>query len=111
MAVDEDNMIAIYSLRGYETPTYKYELADGTVVCDAGSIHAIDLMTGYTLWQWKNPYGLEDPNYEDRSIEGSYGSCETDNDCRLTSRCQLGDCITTRFQGFNYDGTCKTDED
>ena len=82
MAVDEKNLIAIYSFRGYELPTYRYKLADGTVICDAGSIHAIDLKTGYTIWQWINPYGnigkhcgsnhseIYD-NYIDVTVEGS----------------------------------------
>eukprot|EP01084_Bolivina_argentea_P129251 228299_1 len=64
MAVDEENMIAIYSIvgqKGFEYSSndiikYSYKMGDGTVVCDAGAVHAIDLNTGYTIWQWINPY-------------------------------------------------------
>ena len=53
-------MIAIYTFRGAEYPVYKYKLADGTLVCDSGSTHAIDLKTGYTIWQMVHPYGIID---------------------------------------------------
>eukprot|EP01084_Bolivina_argentea_P098327 176709_1 len=70
MAIDEKNMIAIYSILGPNQidvwsnqlghnlyPKYYEIMGDGTKICDSGSIHAIDLKTGYTRWQWINPYG------------------------------------------------------
>ena len=54
-------------------------MADGTIISDSGSIHAIDLNTGYTIWQWINPYSnincsennIIYDNYIDITIEGS----------------------------------------
>eukprot|EP01084_Bolivina_argentea_P030389 56327_1 len=85
MAVDENNLIAIVSFRGpgwtmVTSPWYRYKMADGTIICDAGSIHAIDLTTGYTMWQWINPYAKmginecnssEYDNYIDPTVGGT----------------------------------------
>eukprot|EP01084_Bolivina_argentea_P252116 423110_1 len=72
IAVDEDNLIAIVSITGgfwaFEYQ-YKQEMADGTIICDTGNIHAIDLTTGDTIYQIVNPYGnigidnCHDPKY------------------------------------------------
>ena len=83
MAVDEDNLIGIYTFRGVEefSRNYRYKLADGTAVCNSGSIHAINLTTGDTIWQSVNPFGMVgdetcDNNsaaydlYVDETIEG-----------------------------------------
>eukprot|EP01084_Bolivina_argentea_P093564 168266_1 len=56
MAIDEENMIGIITIRGASQPTYKYKMGNGIIVCDGGSVHAIDLHTGHTIWQWINPY-------------------------------------------------------
>ena len=58
MAVDEENLVAIYTFRGVEWTRYRYELADGRPVCDSGSVHAINLTTGDTIWQWVSPYAM-----------------------------------------------------
>eukprot|EP01084_Bolivina_argentea_P139652 245665_1 len=65
MAIDEENMIAMATIRGNSDPTYKYKMGNGTIVCDGGSVHAIDLHTGHTIWQWINPYSrIEDENMQ-----------------------------------------------
>eukprot|EP01084_Bolivina_argentea_P030390 56328_1 len=82
MAVDEENLIAITSYRGTQSPVYRYKMADDTIVCDIGSIHAIDLQTGYTMWQWINPYGkigeieCNSTIYDDYFDPTVDGSCE-----------------------------------
>eukprot|EP01084_Bolivina_argentea_P158314 275795_1 len=56
MAVDEASMIGIVTAHG--RGQQRYRLNSNMMVCDqTGSVHAIDLRTGNTLWQIVNPYG------------------------------------------------------
>eukprot|EP01084_Bolivina_argentea_P262643 444218_1 len=86
LGVDEENMIAIYSIIGNsadywpEMNMYPWDvLADGTIVCNAGTVHAIDVNTGYTIWSWIHPYGKINSecnntfydNYVDITIKGT----------------------------------------
>merc|ERR1712232_1273445 len=107
--------IAIYEFRGYESPAYKYELADGTVICDGGSVHAIDLRTGYTLWQWKNPYSITEEDGCDDIVnihEATLRECNEVSDCwdHYEYRCELGYCMANRFHRIN-EVTCNADDD
>eukprot|EP01084_Bolivina_argentea_P315914 547478_1 len=82
MAVDQKSMIAIASITGGQRVRYKD--ANGRYICHSGSIHAIDLKTGYTIWQSINPYGLFDEScLNDSQYDGyfdfyndRYGICE-----------------------------------
>eukprot|EP01084_Bolivina_argentea_P267835 454766_1 len=61
VTVDEKNMVAIYGIIGWPTNrvpgvSYLEILGDGTVICQTGSIHAINLTTGYTIWSWIHPF-------------------------------------------------------
>eukprot|EP01084_Bolivina_argentea_P139653 245667_1 len=82
IAVDEENMIAIYSIKGTDFPIYRYEMADGTIVCDMATVHAINLTNGYTIWQWINPWGkigiqmCNDTVYDEYIDMTVNGSCE-----------------------------------
>lgn len=87
LAADNDAMIAIVSITGYTWPPIRYQDINGRYICNAGSIYAIDLRTGQTLWQSVNPYGLFDDqclnnnlynNYTDWYID-RYGICELSN--------------------------------
>eukprot|EP01084_Bolivina_argentea_P223996 378867_1 len=86
MAVDEKHMIAIYSIVGTSTFqtragfSYKETMGDGTVVCGAGSVHAINLTTGHTIWQWINPYGKID-NLCNSTVYDYYYDITTDGTC------------------------------
>ena len=58
-----------------ETQRYRYRMADGVRICETGSIHAINLTTGYTVWQIVNPYGRLTRNEEaicDTAIYDNY---------------------------------------
>eukprot|EP01084_Bolivina_argentea_P245557 411104_1 len=82
MAVDEKNMIAIYTFRGNAGEiTYRYKMADGTTVCDLGSVHAIDLLTGYTIWQWIHPYGKIGDISCNNSLYDEYIDVTVDGSC------------------------------
>eukprot|EP01084_Bolivina_argentea_P167561 290784_1 len=88
IAVDSENMIAVTTITGGggDNPIpYRYEMADGTVVCNrTGSVHAIDLHTGYTIWQIYNPYGTfgynncSDSIYDDYIDIAMQHACERD---------------------------------
>ena len=58
MAVDPENMIAIFTNRGSGVDyfPYKYQIPDGNVGCGSGMVYAIDLVTGKTVWQWVHPW-------------------------------------------------------
>eukprot|EP01084_Bolivina_argentea_P292716 503303_1 len=72
IAVDEQHMIGIATITGGfagYNQSYKMRLADGTEVCQqTGTIHAVDLTNGYTIWQIINPFGTinecDDPIYD-----------------------------------------------
>lgn len=53
MAVDEESGIGILTTRGASM----YELNPKVRMCSGSSVHAINLLTGVTLWQIANPYG------------------------------------------------------
>eukprot|EP01084_Bolivina_argentea_P092793 166924_1 len=87
LAVDEQNMIAVYTIRGarklYDVEIgYKYRMADGTVLCDgSGSVYFIDLNTGYTKWEWISPYSqtnelCNDAIYDEYVDITINGTCE-----------------------------------
>ena len=71
MAVDTTNLISIATITGGLGPSdrYPYKIGDNSIICDTGTIHAIDLKTGYTMWQFVNPYGLPNNCSEDRYQE------------------------------------------
>ena len=58
LAVDQKNLIAIFTQRGsgLDFFPYKYEFSDGNIGCSAGAVFAIDLKTGYTIWEWVHPW-------------------------------------------------------
>merc|ERR1719474_1484116 len=57
MAVDPENMIAIFTNRGSPRVfRHKYQIPDGNVGCGPGMVYAIDLVTGRTIWQWVHPF-------------------------------------------------------
>eukprot|EP01084_Bolivina_argentea_P132399 233652_1 len=57
LSIDEVNRIAITSITGYDDEIYyASQLADNNIVCEAGYVEAIDLNTGYTMYQIMNPY-------------------------------------------------------
>eukprot|EP01084_Bolivina_argentea_P111878 199558_1 len=88
MAVDEQNMIGIVSIIGTSGEVndfmpgiyYRYKMADNTTICGFGSVHVIDLNTGYTVWQWINPYSVysscNDTMYDDYVDITVDGTCE-----------------------------------
>eukprot|EP01084_Bolivina_argentea_P231004 389684_1 len=91
LAIDEKNLIAIATITGGRFDNlnanpvwndYRYILADGNIVCKGGIVHAIDLRTGFTKWQFIDPYSLmnnntlcypNDGRYYDVTL---YGQCE-----------------------------------
>eukprot|EP01084_Bolivina_argentea_P220439 373589_1 len=58
LAVDEKNLIAIFTQRGsgLDFFPYRYNFSDGNTGCGAGAVFAIDLKTGYTIWEWVHPW-------------------------------------------------------
>eukprot|EP01084_Bolivina_argentea_P061367 112139_1 len=85
IAVDEINMIAIVTITGKTSNilSYKYELMDGTIICgDTGTTHAIDLNTGYTIWQIANPWGTFNDKCNDSIYDQYY-------DYTLNATCQF----------------------
>eukprot|EP01084_Bolivina_argentea_P246898 413109_1 len=80
VAVDAENLIVIVSVTGgngrYD---YRSILADGTEICEnTGSVHAISLRTGETIWQMFNPWGTINncsdeiyDNYVDKAVNES----------------------------------------
>eukprot|EP00483_Globobulimina_turgida_P013157 UN13181 len=72
-------MIGIVSITGGKSDQwYKTILADGTICCElTGTVHAIDLNNGDTIWQMINPWGtindiqcndIKYDNYNDYTI-------------------------------------------
>ena len=62
LAVDNQHMIAVYTARGAGSDyfPYRYTFSDGSIGCTGGAVYAVDLLTGYTLWEWAQPYMLFD---------------------------------------------------
>ena len=69
LAVDSEHMIAVFTARGAGTDffPYRYTFSDGAIGCTGGAVYAIDLLTGYTLWEWEQPYML----WDDECYEGN----------------------------------------
>ena len=78
LAIDTENMLAITSISGGfsqvdNTQKYRYWTADNYQVCETGSVHAIDLRTGFTVADcesiWKkhaeNGTVCDDQDYDD----------------------------------------------
>eukprot|EP01084_Bolivina_argentea_P098021 176192_1 len=112
LAVSEKSLIAIATIVGGETGAkYKSILANNKSVCNSGVVHAIDLRTGYTLWQSPNPYAVMNDscdnindtthpknydNYIDYSVE-FYGVCERD-----VNGNEMKSAHETAFQNVTY---------
>eukprot|EP01084_Bolivina_argentea_P147313 257771_1 len=84
LAVDPINMIAIVTITGGVMGSHEYRtvLADGTELCNVtGSVHAIDLNNGDTIWQMASPWGVinncNDPIYDEYKDYAVNASCET----------------------------------
>eukprot|EP01084_Bolivina_argentea_P132401 233654_1 len=59
LAIDQKTMIAVVTITGSNENRnlYRQTMADGNIICFTGNVHAIDLNTGYTIWQMVDPYG------------------------------------------------------
>eukprot|EP01084_Bolivina_argentea_P132400 233653_1 len=66
LAIDTDSMMAFATITGGAVRSgykiYRETLADGNIVCETGTLHAIDLKTGYTLYQIVDSYGYLNNN-------------------------------------------------
>eukprot|EP01084_Bolivina_argentea_P049225 90558_1 len=85
IAVAEEHMIAIVTITGgTDSDKYKTVLSDGRIVCEyTGSVHAVDLNNGDTIWQSINPWGTindcNDPIYDNYTDIAFDIQCETEN--------------------------------